>query len=245
MSKLSPLAASTDVLHNPIDIYRCQLAETIVSLVHSDPQIAFDAIQSSNEVGNGDLVITLPRLRLQDASNDFQGIGTELTQQVSMSKHYIATTLGHLLILPLPLTLLFPLQTTIAADMVGSGLPVPSLRPACPGWQPHPCLPISEDTPVASLAVHRRPRSLVRGHPRPRAARPIRTRLWATKAPHRVFLAQHCQKVHRSAPSQHHPRGPSRGASRAYGMGGHKSKLPRRLGQAHRSAGRRLGAFRV
>src|SRR5689334_5516102 len=83
VSGLAPVAASTDVLHNPIDIYRSQLADTIIGLVHSDPQVALDAIQLSNEVDNGDLVITLPRLRLQKTADELEEIGNELTQQVS------------------------------------------------------------------------------------------------------------------------------------------------------------------
>lgn len=82
VSKLSPMAAGADVLHNPIDIYRCQLAETLVGLVHSEPKVAFDAIQTSNEVTNGDLVITLPRLKLQNNSGDFTDVGFGLIQQV-------------------------------------------------------------------------------------------------------------------------------------------------------------------
>ncbi|KAH7349262.1 arginyl-tRNA synthetase [Plectosphaerella cucumerina] len=85
VSGLAPVAASTDVLHNPIDIYRSQLADTIIGLVHSDPQVALDAIQLSNEVDNGDLVITLPRLRLQKTADELEEIGNELTQQVSQS----------------------------------------------------------------------------------------------------------------------------------------------------------------
>ncbi|KAH6668649.1 arginyl-tRNA synthetase [Plectosphaerella plurivora] len=89
VSSLSPMAASTDVLHNPIDIYRSQLAETIVNIVQCEPQVAFEAIQVPNEVDNGDLIITLPKLRLQKTPEELEAIGAELSTQISQSPLFI------------------------------------------------------------------------------------------------------------------------------------------------------------
>ncbi|KAK7404124.1 hypothetical protein QQX98_010082 [Neonectria punicea] len=55
-----------DIVHNPQDIFRAYLAETLQKLVDCDRVVAYDAIQPSNMTGMGDLVVVSPRLRLKD-----------------------------------------------------------------------------------------------------------------------------------------------------------------------------------
>ncbi|KAH7008765.1 hypothetical protein EDB80DRAFT_893135 [Ilyonectria destructans] len=55
-----------DIVHNPQDIFRAYLADTLQKLVEVDRVVAYDAIQPSNMTGMGDLVIVSPRLRLKD-----------------------------------------------------------------------------------------------------------------------------------------------------------------------------------
>ncbi|KAG5749938.1 hypothetical protein H9Q70_007410 [Fusarium xylarioides] len=55
-----------DVVHNPQDIFRVYLADIIQKLLGCDKQIAYDAIQTSNITGMGDLVVVAPKLRLRD-----------------------------------------------------------------------------------------------------------------------------------------------------------------------------------
>ncbi|KAK1834449.1 hypothetical protein QBC39DRAFT_424091 [Podospora conica] len=58
--------ASADLLHQPIDIFHVYLADALRELVGCEAQQAFDAIQPANSVGNGDLDIVLPKLKLVD-----------------------------------------------------------------------------------------------------------------------------------------------------------------------------------
>jgi arginyl-tRNA synthetase len=63
-----PFFAAADVLNNPIDIYHSYLAGRIQTLVDCDPNLVYDSIQPANTIGNGDLVIVLPRLKLSGIS---------------------------------------------------------------------------------------------------------------------------------------------------------------------------------
>nr|RBQ84133.1 hypothetical protein FVER53263_00424 [Fusarium verticillioides] len=54
-----------DIVHNPQDIFRVYLADTLQKLVNCDKLVAYDAIQTSNITGMGDLIIVAPRLRLK------------------------------------------------------------------------------------------------------------------------------------------------------------------------------------
>ncbi|KAF4995876.1 hypothetical protein FGRMN_4833 [Fusarium graminum] len=60
-----PEFPGADIVHNPQDIFRVYLADLIQKLINCDRKIAYDAIQTSNITGMGDLVIVAPRLRLQ------------------------------------------------------------------------------------------------------------------------------------------------------------------------------------
>jgi arginyl-tRNA synthetase len=73
-----PTIAGTDVQHNPIDIYLSYLADTLVQLTECSPQVAYDSIQWPNDLG--DLVVVLPRLRLQ--TKNPKTLSTELKQKV-------------------------------------------------------------------------------------------------------------------------------------------------------------------
>lgn len=61
-----PEYPGADVVHNPQDIFRAYLADTIQKLLGCDKQIAYDAIQTSNITGMGDLIVVAPKLRLRD-----------------------------------------------------------------------------------------------------------------------------------------------------------------------------------
>ncbi|KAF4343206.1 arginyl-tRNA synthetase [Fusarium beomiforme] len=61
-----PEYPGADIVHNPQDIFRVYLADTLQKLLNCDRQVAYDAIQTSNITGMGDLVIVAPKLRLKD-----------------------------------------------------------------------------------------------------------------------------------------------------------------------------------
>jgi len=55
--------AEANVLINPLDVCRSSLAELISSLAECDIQDAYKSIQWPNNIFNGDLSVTIPRLR--------------------------------------------------------------------------------------------------------------------------------------------------------------------------------------
>ncbi|KAF5603052.1 arginyl-tRNA synthetase [Fusarium pseudocircinatum] len=61
-----PEYPGADIVHNPQDIFRAYLADIIQKLLGCDKQIAYDAIQTSNITGMGDLIVVAPKLRLRD-----------------------------------------------------------------------------------------------------------------------------------------------------------------------------------
>lgn len=69
-----------DIVHNPQDIFRVYLAELVQKLVNCDRLIAYDAIQTPNVTGMGDLVIVAPRLRLKDTRPE--DLVSDLAQRV-------------------------------------------------------------------------------------------------------------------------------------------------------------------
>ncbi len=60
-----PEFSQTDVTHNPLDIFHAYLAKTIVELTNCEAEIAYNSIQWSTDISNGDLVVVIPKLRLK------------------------------------------------------------------------------------------------------------------------------------------------------------------------------------
>jgi arginyl-tRNA synthetase len=52
-----------NILVNPLDILRALLAELLISLADGKVEDAYKSIQWPNDIFNGDLSVTLPRLR--------------------------------------------------------------------------------------------------------------------------------------------------------------------------------------
>ncbi|KAH7326457.1 hypothetical protein B0I35DRAFT_405695 [Stachybotrys elegans] len=63
-----PVFPGADIVHNPQDIFRAYLADTLQRLIDCDRSVAYDAIQPSNVTGAGDLVVVSPRLRVKDVA---------------------------------------------------------------------------------------------------------------------------------------------------------------------------------
>ncbi|KAM0253461.1 hypothetical protein ACHAP5_000490 [Fusarium lateritium] len=72
-----------DIVHNPQDIFRVYLAELLQKLVKCDRLTAYDAIQTPNVTGMGDLVIVAPRLRLRDVKPE--DLVLDLAQRLPIS----------------------------------------------------------------------------------------------------------------------------------------------------------------
>jgi hypothetical protein len=59
----SSMIESTKLLANPLDVLRASLAELLVKIVDCQAEDANKSIQWPNDLSNGDLSVTLPRLR--------------------------------------------------------------------------------------------------------------------------------------------------------------------------------------
>ena len=81
LSHKEPAPALTeDVLVNPIDVYRCYLSEIFCRLLACDVAKTRDVIQWSNVLSNGDLLLVVPRLRIQGV--DPIQVAKELSEKV-------------------------------------------------------------------------------------------------------------------------------------------------------------------
>lgn len=60
-----PKYPDTQVLQNPIDIYRSYLTHLLVPLVGAEPQVVYDSLQWTNNLGHGDILLVVPKLRLK------------------------------------------------------------------------------------------------------------------------------------------------------------------------------------
>jgi arginyl-tRNA synthetase len=63
ISKISEDLARAKFLANPLDICRSSLAELLSSLMSCDLDEAYKSIQWPNNIFNGDLSVTVPRLQ--------------------------------------------------------------------------------------------------------------------------------------------------------------------------------------
>lgn len=62
ISALTAQVAEAHPLSNPLDLCRTTLAELLSGLVDCDVQTAYKSIQWPNNIFNGDLSVTVPRL---------------------------------------------------------------------------------------------------------------------------------------------------------------------------------------
>lgn len=64
LSITAPTSDITDatVLNNPLDLCRTTLAELLSGLIECDVQTAYKSIQWPNNIFNGDLSVTVPKL---------------------------------------------------------------------------------------------------------------------------------------------------------------------------------------
>lgn len=60
-----PKYANSQVLQNPIDIYRSYLADILTPLIGVGSQLIYDSLQWTNSLNHGDLVLVVPKLRLK------------------------------------------------------------------------------------------------------------------------------------------------------------------------------------
>ena len=70
--------------HNPIDFYRAHVAILLAKTTGVDPQIVYQAVQWTQTLDNGDLVIASPALRIKGAKP--QELAEKWAKEVSNGK---------------------------------------------------------------------------------------------------------------------------------------------------------------
>lgn len=75
-----PTFPQADPLRQPVDIFHAYLAQALQEQVGCDAQQAYDSISPANTVGNGDLDIILPKLKLEGAP-DLQDLAADLARK--------------------------------------------------------------------------------------------------------------------------------------------------------------------
>lgn len=73
---------------NPVDIYRSHITELLAPVAGVDPKIVYNALQWTNTLDKGDLVLAAPALRLKGKKPD--ELATELAAKVRFVPLYLA-----------------------------------------------------------------------------------------------------------------------------------------------------------
>lgn len=86
-------------LTRPIDIYRVSLATKIASIINNDASVAYNALHSCASLELGDLVLTLPQLRVRD-------VGTaELSREIAKNVSFLVLPHGRLIYIELKIVI--------------------------------------------------------------------------------------------------------------------------------------------
>ncbi|PGH29815.1 arginine-tRNA ligase [[Emmonsia] crescens] len=70
VEKPIPVFTAANIVANPVDIYRCYAAEAVKQAVKCDEDIAYNAIQRTQVLAHGDVVLVVARLRLKGVNID-------------------------------------------------------------------------------------------------------------------------------------------------------------------------------
>ena len=135
-----PSFAAAEVLHNPVDIYHSYLAEHFQALVKCDPNLVYDSIQPCREIGNGDLDVILPKLKLPGSRP--KELAGELVKKVFW-----------LNFIPSELEIDTSSLTHIPCPDSNSS----PLRRSLQRWHSHSILLLSKDHSTTSSPLHKRP----------------------------------------------------------------------------------------
>lgn len=91
METPEPQVPGADSTNNPIDIYRCYIAEAVSKLVDCDIEVAYDALQWTNSLAAGDLSLVAPRLKLKGIKP--QELAKDISLKVSLFDYVLTRTL--------------------------------------------------------------------------------------------------------------------------------------------------------
>lgn len=80
-----PSFPGADITNNPIDVYRCVVADAVAKIVGCDREAAFDSVQRTSSIANGDLVIVVPRLKLKGVKP--QELAQKIASEVGTPLH--------------------------------------------------------------------------------------------------------------------------------------------------------------
>ncbi|OJD15622.1 arginine-tRNA ligase [Emergomyces pasteurianus Ep9510] len=65
-----PAFPTANILSNPVDLYRCYVAEVVKQVVNCGEDIAYNSIQRTQVLAHGDVVVVVARLRLKGVNAD-------------------------------------------------------------------------------------------------------------------------------------------------------------------------------
>lgn len=83
VEKPIPVFTAANIVANPVDIYRCYAAEAVKQAVKCDEDIAYNAIQRTQVLAHGDVVLVVARLRLKGVNID--QVAIDLSSKVKCS----------------------------------------------------------------------------------------------------------------------------------------------------------------
>ncbi|EDN07351.1 arginyl-tRNA synthetase [Histoplasma mississippiense (nom. inval.)] len=65
-----PAFPTANIISNPVDLYRCYVAEVVKQVVNCNEDIAYNSIQRTQVLAHGDVVLVVARLRLKGVNID-------------------------------------------------------------------------------------------------------------------------------------------------------------------------------
>jgi arginyl-tRNA synthetase len=88
---------AADVLFKPLDLCRSYLAKIFSSLVDSEPLVAYNSIQLSNDPLHGDFTVVLPKLCPGTKAKEAESLADDLIKKVSYSCIFLNFPLAYLI----------------------------------------------------------------------------------------------------------------------------------------------------
>lgn len=78
-----PAFPTANIISNPVDLYRCYVAEVVKQVVNCNEDIAYNSIQRTQVLAHGDVVLVVARLRLKGVNID--QVAVDLSNKVIRS----------------------------------------------------------------------------------------------------------------------------------------------------------------
>lgn len=80
-----PIFSESNPTTNPVDVFRCYIADTLAPIAGVDVKLIYEALEWTQSFDKGDLILAIPRLRLKGKKPDV--IAKEWAEKVSDEKN--------------------------------------------------------------------------------------------------------------------------------------------------------------